>query len=1142
MDDARAKAKAARAEKRAARRMRRPPRKRRHWTLRVLWRHICRLVILGALALLLAAMFKGQTLSAPAWMRDVVSATVERSLPGYRVDFADMHFVIRHGWRPRIGVEDLRVTDDAGRVLLDLSSAEASLAMRPLLRGQLNPKKITLTGARASFRRNADGGVALDLGGTGEIVEEAESLAELIESWEKRLLEPPLDALTEFELTAVTLRYDDALSGRSWTVDDGRLMMHRRGDRLSLAAALNLLSGRSYAATLEASYDSSIETREAAFGIQVNDMAAGDIALQAPALGWLEPLRAPISGALRGGTADDGTVLPLNATLRIGAGVLQPTDQTRPVPFEGARAYVSFDPADARLTFQELSFDSGWGGGTLEGQAWLSGLDQGRLEALVGQVGATDLSLNPAGVYPEPLSLDGAQADFRLSLHPFELTLGEALIRDGGNPIHLDGSVAATGAGWRFALNGRIPEIEAARLLQIWPTAALVKPRIWVEKNVRAGRLLDVDVAVRGAPGAAEPNVYADFDFAGGEVQFSPNLPPLQELAGEASFVDNRLVATATSGIVMGDAGGAMDVSGTAFIVPDVRAKPSTPAVLRIAGQGTPTAALSLLDRPPLNVLGKAGLPVDLASGHLALSGTLALPMQPEILVEDMEYHASGRVTDARSTVLVPDHELAAEDLDLFVDNDHVEISGDGQISGIPASFTWTQPLGQPGVGGRVEGRVRLSTRALETFNVTLPPGYVTGEGWGDVALDLPPKEPPRLELRTDLDGIGLSVPPLGWRLSQGATGSLEVRGRLGPRPVLDRVALSGNGLSLTGSVTTQAGGGLDRARFDRFRMGNWLDVSAELRGRGAGRAPAVVINGGSLNLASAQFGEGGGGGNVDAPPLSVSLDRLQIAKGLALTAMRGDFTTQGGLSGTFTGAMNGGTPISGRVAPQGGRSAFQIQAADAGGLFRDAGIIKQAYGGALTLTLQPAEGQGSFDGTLRVTNTNVRDGTGIGALLNSISLVGLVDELSGNGIVFSEVDARFRLTPTRLTLLSASAVGPSIGISLDGIYDLASATLDLRGVLSPLYMLNAIGSVMTRKGEGLIGVNFRLRGPASDPQVSVNPLSALAPGFLRDMFRDPAPSVGKSRTEPLPEGMTPPEPEPQQRGTRFRPRSGEDR
>lgn len=1138
VEDARAAARA-----KAEARRKRGRQREGSWARRMIWRQSCRIALVVLLGVLLMNMFVGQTLSAPGWLRAAVSARIEQAMPGHEIDFAEMHFVIRKGWRPRVGVSGLRITGPEGRVLLELSSAEASLAMRPLLEGKVNPKKITLSGARASFRRAEDGGVALDLGGSGQMVEEAASLPELIEGWEERLLQEPLTALTEFELTGVTLGYDDALSGRSWTVDGGRLLLERHGDRLSLSAGLNLLSGRSYAASVEASYDSSIPTREAEFGIQVNDVAAEDIAVQSPALGWLAPLRAPISGAMRGGTTADGRVLPLNATLQIGEGVLQPTEATRPIPFEGARSYFTFDPAQQLLTFQELSVDSAWGGGTVEGRAWLKGLEDGRLEALVGQFSAGGLSLNPAGVYPEALQLSGAYADFRLRLQPFELTLGEALIRDGDTPVRLDAKVEAGPQGWRYALNGRIPEIEATRLLQIWPEAALAKPRIWVEKNVRAGRLLDVDWAVRGVPGAAEPDVYADFDFEGGEVQFSPNMPLLTGAAGEASFVGHRLVATASAGLVEGEAGGPIDASGTSFIVPDVRAKPGTPAVIRIRGEGTPTAVLSLLNRDPLNLLEKSGLPVDLATGHMEMTGTLALPMQPVIKLDDMEYHATARLTDMRSTVLVPDHELLGPDLALFVDNDGVEISGDGEISGIPASFAWRQPLGQPGVGGRVEGRVQLSERALETFNITLPPGSVSGEGWGDFALQLVPGGPPELEIGTDLAGIGLSVPSLGWRMSQGATGSLQVSGRLGERPVLDRMALTGAGLSLSGSLTTGAGGGLEVARFDRFRLGGWLDVSAELRGRGRGRAPAVVIRGGSLDLAQAKFGSGGGGG--EAPPLTVSLDRLQIAKGLALTSLNGDFTTQGGLSGNFTGRMNGGTAISGRVAPQGGRSAFQINSDDAGGLFRDAGIIKQAYGGALSLTLLPAPEQASFDGTLRVTNTSVRDGTGIGAVLNAISLVGLLDELSGNGLAFSEVDAKFRLSPTRLTLLSASAVGPSIGISLDGIYELATATLDLQGVLSPVYALNAIGSVLTRKGEGLIGFNFTLRGPASDPQVSVNPLSALAPGFLREVFRDPAPTVGKSRTDPVPESLAPEaqaEPEAPSVGSRREPLRGDER
>jgi hypothetical protein len=39
------------------------------------------------------------------------------------------------------------------------------------------------------------------------------------------------------------------------------------------------------------------------------------------------------------------------------------------------------------------------------------------------------------------------------------------------------------------------------------------------------------------------------------------------------------------------------------------------------------------------------------------------------------------------------------------------------------------------------------------------------------------------------------------------------------------------------------------------------------------------------------------------------------------------------------------------------------------------------------------------------------------------------------------------------------------------------------------------------RDGEGLVGVTFAVRGPLDQPQFLVNPLSILAPGFLREIF-----------------------------------------
>ena len=38
-------------------------------------------------------------------------------------------------------------------------------------------------------------------------------------------------------------------------------------------------------------------------------------------------------------------------------------------------------------------------------------------------------------------------------------------------------------------------------------------------------------------------------------------------------------------------------------------------------------------------------------------------------------------------------------------------------------------------------------------------------------------------------------------------------------------------------------------------------------------------------------------------------------------------------------------------------------------------------------------------------------------------------------------------------------------------------------------------------RNEGLFAVNFRVAGQATAPTLTVNPLSAIAPGFLRKLF-----------------------------------------
>ena len=85
--------------------------------------------------------------------------------------------------------------------------------------------------------------------------------------------------------------------------------------------------------------------------------------------------------------------------------------------------------------------------------------------------------------------------------------------------------------------------------------------------------------------------------------------------------------------------------------------------------------------------------------------------------------------------------------------------------------------------------------------------------------------------------------------------------------------------------------------------------------------------------------------------------------------------------------------------------------------------------------------------------------------------------------------------------------------MTLDGWYDTKNKSVNFEGVVTPLYVVNGVFErlfgqlVGRRKGEGMFSFTYRMRGPASQPKVGVNPLSILTPGAFREIFRQKAPT-----------------------------------
>jgi hypothetical protein len=1077
------------------------------------------LVLVAGLAGFAVLGLTGSPIRLPVWAVAEVETRLNRALgdavPDGALSVGGIEVAVDDDWVPRLRLEDVRLMQQDGKALLTLPETRLSFDPTALLDGHIRPRSLRVIGARVSLRRGVDGSFDFALG-AGRIGPPVESMAQVFDLVDRAFALPVLSRLQRIEAEALTLTLTDARANRTWQVGDGRLTLENRESELAAELGLSLVGGGETPAQAVLTIVSQKGDSVARVTAMVDRVAAADIAAQAAPLALLGVLDAPISGRIATTLGADG-ITALEGSLELGPGALRPTQATRPVPFDRARLDLGYDPARGRINLTALEVEStslrlkATGHAYLQDAAgaFMQGPLGGRLPAaFLTQVRIDEAMVDPEGLFKEPIRFSEGAFDLRVRLDPFALDIGQVALVEDGHRLTASGVAAADPDGWRVALDVHLDEIRHDRLLALWPVSLVPKTREWLAVNLLEGTMTDVRAAVRLRPGT-EPRLSLGYDFTDTDVRFIKTLPPIRAGTGYATIDGQTYTLVLSKGTVTPPMGGVIDVAGSVFSVLDITKRPAQ-SEIRLKTRSSLTAALSLLDEPPFRFMTKAGRPVDLGTGDTVMDATFRLPLVPRVKLTDVSYQVTGRVRNFASDKIVANKVLTAPELTLTADPRGMRIGGAGLLGAIPFDVIYTIGFGPDARGkSRVEGSVTLSPETVTELGLGLPEGAVTGSGAGQITIDLEKGKPGQLRLVSDLNRIGLTIPGTGWSKAQNSLGLLEVDARLGQPPVIDRIALSGPGFAATGTVTVQPGGGLETARLDSVKIGEWLNATVELTGRGKGRPVKVAVTGGRMDLRRLPDRPGTSAPGGDDAPLQVALDRVVVSEGISLTRFRGAFTQGGGFSGTFAAAVNDASPITGTVVPTTNGSAVRLQSDDAGGVLAAAGIFKSARGGQLDLRLTPLGPKGVYDGVAEITRVRVVDAPVLAELLSAVSIVGLLEQLNGEGLLFNKAQGAFRITPAAIEVTRGSAVGASLGVSMAGVYGTAAKELALQGVVSPLYLLNGIGAGLTRRGEGVFGFNYALRGTADRPLVSVNPLSILTPGMFREIFRRPAPTLG---------------------------------
>lgn len=865
------------------------------------------------------------------------------------------------------------------------------------------------------------------------------------------------------------------------------------------------------------SWDLTVEHRRTQAGSAVVTLEFEDvpIAALAPALAGSADggpyFHSAVTLQTRMTRAADGHFLGLRGTLSASDGELSLSGEDRIHVASMALGFV-LDELGDRLTIPSGEIRTIAGGVTFDGVADLAELGH---MTLVGRIRDGFL---PTPIGPEPtVRLVGGGGVARVNFADLGIDVERlhVVTPEGSASAIGQASLAGETPGLSFALS--MTEMSAGAVRALWPPFVADKLRLWFDANVQSGVLGPATLQVALPPGhlgrANRGKVLPRYALVGSlpfrQGAFSPikSFPVIENASGEITFGNATASIVAQAGVIEVEGRGSLDASGTTLVIPELgRLQPRGDLHLELAG---PAPALALVSNtPPLSVAHDRGIIADNLTGQAALSLDASIPLYES---DFSDVIPSFRLALSEFSSTSPIDGRTVEDANIVLEGNprSYTVKGEGTLDGYQVSVDMIEGTAAPDQSAVI---VELDDAARERMGLgfgKLVVGPVqaylmnTGELGQQVALDLKQAR--------------ISLPFLGWEKGPGvpATASFIMNPTAEGTNKLTRFLLSGKGFEARGELTIGADGRLKDMTLERvaLRPGDALAVTATANGGGYD----VVVNGDVLDARGMirSFGASSLAGGSDIFPLRVSLN-VAVVRGqndAALSSVAGNMTvTRKGIDAiTLKGNTNSNQPFDVTLTREGDKRTLRLFANAGGSLIQFMGIYSRVTGGNLVLDYGgTVDGGGS--GVLVMRDFQVSNEAALTRVLDpTSSRAGMVHAYSPtvNDHEFSQLRIPFQQQGWVITIDEAALRGVSVGATANGTINLPDSKMALSGTLIPAFGINNIAGGIPLLGailgggrnEGVFGVTYKLFGPLDNPELVVNPVSAIAPGIFRKLF-----------------------------------------
>ncbi len=755
----------------------------------------------------------------------------------------------------------------------------------------------------------------------------------------------------------------------------------------------------------------------------------------------------------------------------------------------------------------------------LTGWAHLISDFDGNVDALDFMAEAGAGTITYPSQFEEPLELNRIHVAGSLTDKLSTLTVKEGLLDFKKFNITFNGTVHKQGEEYSldgFAETANVPVDEVHRY---WPLTLSPHSRGWVTSRITHGVMTKGSVSAHFKPGELKLKdtpraaIDATIDVKDATVKYMPKHPVVSEVNGEIKFTGDTMDAKITHANYMTDT----HVTFAALRFPDLN-----PADVRLfMDMDLETSAKDVKDFLTLPELNKA------AKLHLtdAISGKAKGNVKLDFIAfsenEKENSAAEGHINYAVAADLIGvsqqgflgNRDVSDANMKINLNNKGIKAAGTATINQLPMTIDLTNNFAR---GSETNYAVKLDMPVASLPDFGLPKLDFAKGVMGVNATFIESDTVDKADAKIDLTRTSIDLPEHGFSKKMGdkAVLALATEGMGEGNTVIKSFALSGPETNASGKAEfDKAINDFRSFSFDALRMGKtdldslqYEKVPGGIKLTARGRAFDV----------SPYMQRGKGKSPEQDYSIDVKVDRLILGEKheFSNATIAGDCKEQC-RSATIAAKLADNTPFNYSISD----GKLNSTCNNAGELLRTLGLFDTIDGGKMVLTGNYAGNK--LEGNLEMTDYTLKNAPVLTKAFTIASLSGILDTLTGKGIYFSRLSAPFTFAHDMLILKDAKTHGSALGVTAEGTIDIRNNIFDLQGTLVPSYTLNSlVGNVpligdllMGGTGKGLIALNYTVKGDMNDPSITVNPLSALTPGFLRGVFNvfdEPTPDLDK--------------------------------